>query len=155
MLRLRFCINRSLSYSVFSKLYHHNTEKGKPATEKHLAAALDLVLAREHYGYSGAWELLTTTQRRLLLALADPEYPAIPLFSNEFARRFNFRSVSTIQRAITALKDKDFIDQSEDQYILSDRFFKRGYNVLHYNKLQTTHLAYRSLRSQDLRLRRI
>src|SRR5258708_2341223 len=60
------------------------TEKGKSATEQHLAIALGLVLTREHYGYSSAWELLTPTQRRLLVALADPEYPAIPLFSNEF-----------------------------------------------------------------------
>jgi hypothetical protein len=100
------------------------TEKGKSAAEKDLTAALDTVLAREHYGYSSSWELLTPTQRRLLLALADPEYPAIPLFSGEFVRRFNFRSVSTVQRAISALTNKDFIDQAEDRFIISDRFFK-------------------------------
>lgn len=101
------------------------TEKGKEATEKNLAAALETVLSREHYGYSSAWELLTPTQRRLLLALADPSYPAIPLFSTEFARTFNFRSVSTVQRAIGALVEKDFIDQSGDRFIILDRFFKR------------------------------
>lgn len=102
-----------------------STEKGKEATEKNLAAALETVLSREHYGYSSAWELLTPTQRRLLLALADAAYPAIPLFSTEFARTFNFRSVSTVQRAIAALMEKDFIDQSGDRFIILDRFFKR------------------------------
>ncbi|MFI5264949.1 MAG: ATP-binding protein [Candidatus Kapaibacterium sp.] len=102
-----------------------NTEKGKEVTEKNLSIALETVLTREHFGYSGAWELLTPTQRRLLLSLADPSYPSIPLFSTEFARTFNFRSVSTVQRAIAALMEKDFIDQSGNQFIILDRFFKR------------------------------
>jgi len=102
-----------------------NTETGRGATEQNLAAALEIVLMREHYGYSSAWELLTPTQRKLLLALADAAYPSIPLYSTEFARTFNFRSVSTVQRAIAALVEKDFIDQSGDRFIILDRFFKR------------------------------
>jgi uncharacterized protein len=100
------------------------TEGGREATLELLQKALDTVLSREHYGYSNMWELLTLVQRRLLLALASPEYPGISMFSSEFVGKSGLKSASTIQRALAALADKDIIDQEGERYIILDRFLR-------------------------------
>lgn len=101
-----------------------NTEEGAEATSLLLHLALATVLSREHYGYSSMWELLTLAQRRLLVALASPEYPGISIFSSDFIERSGLRSASTIQRALAALMDKDIIDQEGERYIILDRFLR-------------------------------
>lgn len=100
------------------------TEYKREATQELLHKALETVLSREHYGYSNMWELLTLAQRRLLAALALPEYPNISVFSSEFVQKSGMKSASTIQRALSALVDKDIIDQEGDRYIILDRFLR-------------------------------
>ena len=100
------------------------TDPGREASMDLVRTALDTVLSREHYGYSNMWELLTLAQRRLLLALALPEYRELSVYSGEFVERSGLKSASTVQRALSALAEKDIIDQEGERYAILDQFLK-------------------------------
>ena len=108
-----------LAYSLWDAV-----EKGKNALPKHLKDALETVLVREHYAYSNVWEALTAGQRRLLIALASQDYPALSLFSSEFINRYELRTASNVQRGIKALMEKDLVDHEGKTHIILDRFFR-------------------------------
>ena len=65
---------------------------------------------------------LTNNQRNLLIAIAKDSYVA-QLQANEFIRKHELPSASSIKKALTVLKDKDLVYQTEKGYMIYDRFF--------------------------------
>ena len=65
---------------------------------------------------------LTDNQRNLLKAIAK-ENCIVQLQANDFIRKHELPSASSIKKALTVLKDKDLVYQTEKGYIVYDRFF--------------------------------
>ena len=64
---------------------------------------------------------LTDNQRNLLIAIAKDGCVAQPQ-ANEFIRKHELPSASSIKKALTVLKDKDLVYQTAKGYIVYDRF---------------------------------
>lgn len=72
--------------------------------------------------YEMIMTFLTDNQQRLLKAIARDGCVA-QLQANDFIRKYELPSASSIKKALTALMDKDLIYQSAKGYIVYDRFF--------------------------------
>ena len=64
---------------------------------------------------------LTDNQRNLLKAIAKESCVA-QLQANDFIRKHELPSASSIKKALTVLKDKDLVYQATKGYIVYDRF---------------------------------
>jgi hypothetical protein len=100
------------------------TEEGEQVDEPIINTSLDLLLKREDYAFTVLWESLAVNQRAFLVALAFVEGQFKP-FSADFVQKSGLRTPPNIQRAISALLQKDIIDQdAPGSYFISDRFFR-------------------------------
>mgnify|MGYP002521600006 CR=1 FL=1 len=64
---------------------------------------------------------LTSKQKALLFALANAEKDIQPT-SNDFITQYRLSSVSTVQRSLSALQDKDIISNENGKYYIYDYF---------------------------------
>jgi AAA+ ATPase superfamily predicted ATPase len=87
-----------------------------PAT---VEAALDDVLRSEDSHFTSVWERLSRQQRSLLAALARE--PGRPL-SSEYRRRHGLPSPSTIQRALSTLRDRELVESDRGAAWISEPF---------------------------------
>ena len=72
--------------------------------------------------YEMMMTFLTDNQRNLLKAIAKENCVA-QLQANEFIRKHELPSASSIKKALTVLRDKDLVYQTSEGYIIYDRFF--------------------------------
>lgn len=86
-----------------------------------LDEALSRVLDQRSYAYTSIMDELSRNQRKLLVALSK-EGPVEHLQSGKFARRHDFTSTSTPQKAAQALRNKGYVDQDSDGHYVVDRF---------------------------------
>lgn len=98
-------------------------EPGNHVSATVIANAVDTVLERESYAYATLWETLTLNQRKFLKALAS-EIGDIKPFAADFLRRHRLGSISSVQRSVHALLDKDVIEPENGSFIIADRFFR-------------------------------
>jgi hypothetical protein len=92
--------------------------------EGSIRQSLELLIKRESSAYQNMWDMLTTKQRQVLSALAKMNQND-KIFSNEFLIRYNLGSLSSVQRSLSSLIEKDIVDKEEDKYSLIDIFFKK------------------------------
>ena len=95
----------------------------KRLSEDGITRALELLLKRESSAYQNIWDMLTTRQKQVLSALARKNRNE-RVFSNEFLIKNDLGSLSSVQRSLSSLMDKDIIDKEEERYSLVDLFFK-------------------------------
>ena len=65
---------------------------------------------------------LTDNQFSLIKAIAHADVVEQPL-GNEFIKRYELPSASSVKSALTVLVDKDLVYQTSEGYIVYDRFF--------------------------------
>jgi AAA+ ATPase superfamily predicted ATPase len=95
----------------------------KEITEQDIKESLELLLKRESAAYQNIWDMVTIKQKQVLLALAR-KVKGEKIFSSEFLAKNNLGSVSSVQRSLNSLIEKDLIDKEEEEYSFIDVFFK-------------------------------
>lgn len=104
--------------SVLNRLYE---------TERHITdfqqvrEALLSILKDKSSQYEMVMTFLTDNQRNLLKAIAKDSCVA-QLQANDFIRKHELPSASSIKKALSVLKDKDLVYQTPKGYIVYDRF---------------------------------
>ncbi|MBU1148445.1 MAG: hypothetical protein KKD11_08870 [Candidatus Omnitrophica bacterium] len=91
---------------------------------EHYSESLDLLLSRESSTYGATWNLLTTKQKQVLLALAKAA-PDERLFSAGFLEEHSLGSASSLQRTLHSLIEKDLVDRERESHSIIDVFFKK------------------------------
>lgn len=105
--------------SVLNRLYE--TERHVTDYQQVRETILN-ILKDKSSQYEMVMTFLTNNQRNLLIAIAKDSYVA-QLQANEFIRKHELPSASSIKKALTVLKDKDLVYQTEKGYMIYDRFF--------------------------------
>ena len=104
--------------SVLNRLYE---------TERHVTdyqqvrEAILSILNDKVSQYEMLMTFLTDNQRNLLKAIAKDSLVPQPQ-SNDFVRKHDLPSASSIKKALTVLQDKDLVYQTQKGYIVYDRF---------------------------------
>jgi hypothetical protein len=91
--------------------------------EAEIAGAMARVIDRERSLFVALWDGLTRKQKALLLAFAQSSERKI--FSHRFLAEHNLGSASSMQKALTALIEKNLVERENGAFVLSDVFFKR------------------------------
>ena len=114
--------------SVLNRLYEmecHVTDY------QQVREAILTILKDRSSQYEMVLTFLTDNQRNLLKAIAKESCVA-QLQANDFIRKHELPSASSIKKALTGLKDKDLVYQTTKGYIVYDRFLdlwlKRTFN---------------------------
>ena len=104
--------------SVLNRLY----EAERHVTDFHqVREAILSILKDKSSQYEMVMTFLTDNQRNLLKAIAKDNQVA-QLQANDFIRRHELPSASSIKKALTVLLDKDLVYQTAKGYIVYDRF---------------------------------
>lgn len=104
--------------SVLNRLYE---------TERHVTDFQQVretilgILKDKSSQYEMVMTFLTDNQRRLLIAIAKDNKVA-QLQANDFIRKHELPSASSIKKALEVLKNKDLVYQTAEGYIVYDRF---------------------------------
>ena len=127
----------SLSREVFRQLYHlfdgytwylQSVLNRLYETERHVTDyqqvgdAILSILNDKASQYEMMMTFLTDNQRSLLIAIAKDSCVA-QLQANDFIRKHELPSASSVKKALTVLQDKDLVYQTLKGYIVYDRFF--------------------------------
>ena len=104
--------------SVLNRLY----ETERQVTDyQQVREAILSILNDKSSQYEMVMTFLTDNQRNLLIAIAKDSCVA-QLQANDFIRKHELPSASSIKKALTLLKDKDLVYQTPKGYIIYDRF---------------------------------
>lgn len=104
--------------SVLNRLYE--TERHVTDYQQVREAILSILKDKSNQ-YEMVMTFLTDNQRNLLKAIAKDSCVA-QLQANDFIRKHELPSASSIKKALTVLKDKDLVYQATKGYIVYDRF---------------------------------
>ena len=104
--------------SILNRLY----EMERHVTDyQQVREAILSILKDKSSQYEMVMTFLTDNQRSLLKAIAKDNCVA-QLQANDFIRKHELPSASSIKKALTVLKDKDLVYQTTKGYIVYDRF---------------------------------
>lgn len=92
-------------------------------TKAIIDSATNILLDRENYAYTSLWDSLTKNQRRFLYGLAQEEGNIKP-YAFDFMVPYGLGSVSSVQRLIKRLLERDIVDRNNGAFIITDRFFR-------------------------------
>jgi len=98
--------------------------ENRKLTEETVELAIEKIFYSESSAYITTLDNLTQLQKRVLLSLAKDE-SATEIFSNEFIKKHNLSSPSSVQKAIKVLLEKEIIEKNNGKYIFIEVFFKR------------------------------
>lgn len=105
---------------IFNTLYAR-TERGEICTPDMVGEALEYVLKTQSYSYEETLFRLPEKQKMVLIALAK-NGPAKGITSGAFLRKYGLQSASTVQSAVRALLEKDFVTYEQGTYYVYDLF---------------------------------
>lgn len=91
-------------------------------TNDHLQQAITQIIATEEEDYKRLYHLLTINQAQLLMAIAREGSVKEPL-SGKFLQAHALKSASSVQRALQYLTEQEYVYQTDNGYIVYDRFF--------------------------------
>lgn len=106
---------------VLNMLYTSISDKPLLA-EDDVKQAVDGILAQHRFAYQALIYQLTAKQKQLLTAIALEGKPS-SLMSQEFLQKYHL-GASSVQGAVKALLDKDFITRDEGVFQLCDKFLE-------------------------------
>ncbi|MBI5300286.1 MAG: ATP-binding protein [Deltaproteobacteria bacterium] len=104
-----------ISHAVWEKV----DEKGLV----HFRDIMETVLARETSAFQNTWDMITTTQKQALVAIANKKEKD-KIFSSEYLSRFGLSSASAFQKALKILYEKDFLSKENNNWEIQDVLFK-------------------------------
>ena len=102
---------------LLNRLYE--TER-RVESERQVNEAVEAVLSTTAPGFEGLLLMLTPNQQELLKAIAKAEPVSQPQ-SQDFIKRYDLPSASSVKSSIEALQDKDLVYRDTDGYIVYDR----------------------------------
>jgi len=100
-------------------LYSKNLE----ITESSIADIQQDILDQDKPYFGYLYNMLTSQQQKVLKAIAS-NFENLPLLSSRFIQNHNLGPMSSVQGAIKSLLDKDLIELTSENYILTDVIFK-------------------------------
>ena len=106
---------------ILHQLYN-TTPNGEQCTENLVEPAVSAIIDSFKYPYSEILYRTPLKQKELLIAIAK-EGAAESLTSSDFIRKHSLSSSSSVQAALKALLEKDFVTRDEGIYRVYDRFF--------------------------------
>ena len=112
--------------AILNRLYE---QEKKVETDNQVAEAILFHINTMAPHYQTITSFLTDNQFCLLRAIALAEVVQQPL-SNEFIKRFELPSTSSVKSALTVLTEKDLVYQTSEGYIVYDRFLGLWLNRL-------------------------
>jgi len=98
--------------------------QNRKLTKENVELAIEKIFSNESSAYITTLDNLTQLQKRVLLALAKDEF-ATEIFSNEFIKKNNLSSPSSVQKAVKVLLEKEIIEKNKIKYVFVDVFFKK------------------------------
>ncbi|MCL2247575.1 MAG: ATPase [Lentimicrobiaceae bacterium] len=98
------------------------TPKGAVCDRSLVTDAVENILNTFQYAYSEMIFRLPEKQKELLVAIAK-EGKVKAITSGAFVKRYKLQSASSVQAALKALLEKDFITKEKNEYQVYDRFF--------------------------------
>jgi len=105
-------------------LWSHKREE-RTITKEDVSQAVQEVFLREAHAFHDLWDMLPLKARQLLVALAKEESSQVRLYSNDFLRRHNLGSASSVQRTVSRLQEEEILEKIDGEYQYTDVFFKR------------------------------
>jgi hypothetical protein len=100
-------------------LYSKNLE----ITESSITEVQQDILDQDKPYFGYLYNMLTLQQQKVLKAIAS-NLENLPLLSSRFIQNHNLGSMSSVQGAIKSLLDKDLIELTSENYVLTDVIFK-------------------------------
>ena len=91
------------------------------ATEAIVQQAIVSIIRSEEYDYKKQYQHLTQVQATLLRAVASEGEVKQPT-SGQFVNQYHLRSTSSVQRALSALLEEEYLYPTDEGYIVYDRF---------------------------------
>jgi uncharacterized protein len=95
---------------------------GATATREELDRALTAVIRSEHAHFGLLWESASAMQKLALQALAE-EQPGRP-FTAEYRRRHHLPAATNVQKALTALVDREIVINHRGEYRIAEPFLR-------------------------------
>lgn len=99
------------------------TPAGEDCSADSIETALQNILDTMKYVYEEILFRLPEKQKGLLIAIAK-EDKAAQLTSGNFIRKYSLASASSVQSALRALVEKEFVTQENGKYSIHDKFFR-------------------------------
>jgi len=101
-----------------------NTKTGERINSDIIKEGINVLLKRTSPTYEATWTLLTTKQKKVMETIAKMSEED-KMFSAEIIDRFDLGALSSLQRSLESLIDKDLIDKEKDKYAIVDLFLKK------------------------------
>ena len=96
-------------------------ESGSFLDEVCLDKAIEKIITNQSDYFTKQFEILTTHQQRLLMAVSEENKN---IFTVDFAERFNLTPASSTQRSLQRLLKDGILSRHADAYFFNDPFFK-------------------------------
>ena len=87
-----------------------------------VSKAIEQVMKNQNYAYMSLWDSIRGKQRILLSSIASSGNKKV--FSSSFREKYSLGAPSTVARAAATLEEKGLIEKEENNYVISDTFFK-------------------------------
>ena len=98
-------------------------EKGGSTENDTFERCLNHVLKLEKRAFDDNLVLLPDMQKQVLIAVAK-EGKALEITSSTFVKKHSLRSASSVQSAVTALYNKEYLTRTQEGYIVTNRFLR-------------------------------
>ena len=105
------------------EIWNHCKSRGiKIVKDTDVSKAIEQVMKNQNYAYTLLWDSIRGKQRILLYSIASSGNKRV--FSSSFRDKYGLGAPSTVARAAAALEEKGLIEKEENNYVISDTFFK-------------------------------
>lgn len=112
-----------LTQQLCHELWSIGNERRKIIQEEDIKAALTTILSQHGDYFSGIWDTLPPSQKRLLTAIAE-EKEVKNLYSIDFVSKYFLISSSHVRKAVQALEKAAIVDHSDGVYFIEDALFR-------------------------------
>lgn len=102
----------------------NKTAKGKSIQKEDVDKAVQTLIERETASYTNTWDMLTITQKKMLVALAQKKEDD-KILSADFLTRYELGYASSAKAALKSLMNKDIVDKEGDDYSIIDVMFRK------------------------------
>ena len=120
---IHFCQGHPYYTQLLCHLLWDRCLDGRAATRSELEEAMKDALRREEGVFVTLWDTLSRKQRQVLAALSRE--PAEQVFSAGYLKRHGLGSASSVQKALSALSERELTDRENGTYSVPDLLFRR------------------------------
>lgn len=111
-----------LTQQLCHELWNVGCEEGE-ACEKDIPTAIGTILYQHGDYFSGIWDSLAASQKRLMTAIAE-EIKVQNIYSKSFMTKHNLVSQSHVKKALASLMNQALVEHSRGYYSIEDVFLR-------------------------------